>query len=47
MRLSKSKTKTEAIIMALEEYIRRRTLEGSINMRGETLLFRRLEESTA
>lgn len=35
MKLSKSKTKTEAIITALEEYIRRRKLEGIINMRGK------------
>jgi hypothetical protein len=34
MKLSKSKTKTEAIITAMEEYIRRKKLEGVIAMKG-------------
>ncbi len=35
MRLSKSKTKTEAIITAMEEYIRRKKLEDIIGMKGK------------
>jgi hypothetical protein len=35
MQLSKSKTKTGAIITALEEYIRRKKLEGIIGMEGK------------
>ncbi len=35
MKLSKSKTKTAAIIMALEEYVRRKKLEDIIGMKGK------------
>lgn len=35
MQLSRSKTKTEAIITALEEYIRRKKLEDIIGMEGK------------
>ena len=35
MKLSKSKTKTAAIITAMEEYIRRKKLEGIISMEGQ------------
>lgn len=35
MKLSKSKTKTDAIVIALEEYIRRKKLEDIINMEGK------------
>jgi len=35
MKLSKSKTKTKAIIIAMEEYIRRKKLEGIIRMEGK------------
>jgi hypothetical protein len=35
MQLSKSKTKTEAIITAMEEYIRRKKLEKIIGMEGK------------
>ena len=35
MKLSKSKTKTAAIITALEEYVRRKKLEDIIGMKGK------------
>jgi len=35
MKLSKSKTKTAAIITAMEEYVRRRKLEDIIGMKGK------------
>lgn len=35
MKLSKSKTKTAAIIMAMEEYVRRKKLEDIIGMKGK------------
>lgn len=35
MKLSKSKTKTDAIITAMEEYVRRRKLEEIIGMEGK------------
>lgn len=35
MQLSKGKTKTAAIITALEEYIRRKRLEEIIGMKGK------------
>lgn len=35
MQLSKSRTKTEAIITALKEYIRRKRLEDIIGMEGK------------
>jgi len=35
MKLSKSKTKTAAIVLALEEYIRRKKLEDIIGMEGK------------
>lgn len=35
MQLSKSATKTEAIITAMEEYVRRRKLEDIISMKGK------------
>jgi len=38
MQLSKSKTKTAAIITAMEEYVRRKKLEDIIGMKG-TLRF--------
>jgi hypothetical protein len=39
MQLSKSKTKTEAIIAALEEYIRRKKLEGIVGLEGKLRFF--------
>jgi hypothetical protein len=35
MKLSKSKTKTAAIVIALEEYIRRQKLESIISLEGK------------
>jgi len=35
MKLSKSKTKTAAIITAMEEYVRRKKLEDIIGMKGK------------
>ena len=35
MKLSKSKTKTAAIITAMEEYVRRKKLEDIISMKGK------------
>ncbi len=35
MKLSKSKTKTAAIVTALEDYIRRKKLEDIISMEGK------------
>jgi Arc/MetJ family transcription regulator len=35
MKLSKSRTKTEAIITAMEEYVRRKKLEAIITMEGK------------
>jgi len=35
MKLSRSKTKTEAIVTALEEYIRRKKLDEIIGMEGK------------
>jgi len=35
MKLSKSRTKTEAIITAMKEYIRRKKLENIIGMEGK------------
>ncbi len=35
MRLSKSKTKTQAIITALEEYVRRKKIDTIIGMEGK------------
>ncbi len=35
MQLSKSKTKTEAVITAMKEYIRRKKLEKIVGMAGE------------
>lgn len=35
MKLSKSNTKKQAVIMALQEFIRRKTIEEAITMQGK------------